>query len=109
MWTRFRVAHPTVEGAFAWAGVDYVLGYFVQVRGLGQWKTYDAFAPGYDVERPLWGALTFLVSQGFFSQADLESALCRLQDAGHGFPELGTGEDIAVEFIVKFKGAADGG
>lgn len=109
MWARFRVNHPAGPGAYAWAGVDHVLGFFVEVRGLGKRKTYDAFDLGYNRERPLWGALTFLLSQGFYTRQDLESALCRHQNGEPRLPELGSGEDIAMEFIVKFKGAADEG
>ena len=67
-------------------------------------ETYDAMTKGYNVKRPLLGALMFMVERGFFDKDDLEVALVALESER---PTRGKVK-VAAEVIENFKAAADG-
>jgi hypothetical protein len=77
---RFRIEHPTAAHVSAVYSFDAGMrGYFVEVlRGRKVTKTYDPLTAGYAVARPLWGALVFLVVEGFFTESELHDALLAL-------------------------------
>ena len=72
--------HPYDPEVRAEYGFDQLplVGWFVETFYGARAKptsVYDASQPHYDRERPLWGALLFLVQGQFFSGGDLEDAL----------------------------------
>lgn len=85
---RFRLSHPNESHVSAVYGFDHGLdGYFVEVlRRRKVTKTYDPLMPGYNTERPLWGALVFLASEGFYTKEELHEALLALEH--HDLTEL---------------------
>ncbi len=84
-------------------GFDHAVGFFVEVRPRGR-KTlyYDRLQSNYNHERPLLGALMFLVSVNVISQDDLDGALAGDFEEADDAP----GEVMAHEFIANLKRAA---
>jgi hypothetical protein len=71
-----RLQHPKDPRVYAALGFDPALGFFVAVHGLAvKAVPYDWLTPGYNIERPLLGALAFLVDHGFCTPSQLEDAL----------------------------------
>lgn len=78
---RFTLRHPAHRDRRAEYGYErdafaFFVHVFEQDACVGR---YDALTEGYDHRFPLQGALDYLISQGFFSREDLESALTRGQ------------------------------
>jgi hypothetical protein len=107
---RFQLAdHPHELALTAEYGFDPFCGFFVEVVLESRDQplaVYDALQTGYDHHRPLLGALDFLVSQRFFTQKEIESALDAY--AGHeDEPQLSKRARSAFRVIENFKRAAD--
>jgi hypothetical protein len=101
---RFQLRHPQDTTVSAWYGHDHAVGFFVTVeKGDEPEAVYDAVTRGYNVERPLMGALMFMVGQGFFTKNDLDAALVALE---RDEPTKGRVR-IAAGVIENFKAAAD--
>jgi hypothetical protein len=67
--------------------------------------TYDAVTPGYDVARPLAGALQHLAGAGFFNADDLGEAIVRGEEE---LPdEMPEEVQRVAEVIANFRSAAD--
>jgi hypothetical protein len=81
--SRFRVDHPIRDHIHAIYGHDPVLGFFVDVFMEGRDKplaAFDHFSPAFNRAQPLLGCLDFMVTEGFFTGDDLESALVVIAD-----------------------------
>jgi len=105
---RFRIEHPNESNLSAVYGFDAGMnGYFVEVLRGGRkvTKTYDPLTPGYNVERPLWGALVFLVAEGFYTEGELHDALLALEQ--QALAELPAGLRRVAEVATNFKAASD--
>ena len=99
---KFTIEHPDVPGITAEYGWDHVIGFFVEIHGLGGTHEYDAVHPGYG---HLDGALQYLARAGFFSTDKLHDALGLLI---HRTPDE-MPEQLArvAVVVVNFKTAAD--
>lgn len=99
----FRLSHPNDSHLGAVYGFDAGLGgYFIEVRRRRKvTKTYDPLTPGYNMERPLWGALVFLASEGFFTEDELNEALLALEH--HDLAELPAHLRRVAEVVTNFK------
>jgi hypothetical protein len=101
---RFEIRHPQDTAVSAWYGFDHAVGFFVTIeRNEEQIAAYDAITKGYNVERPLLGALRFMVMHGFFGADDLDAALLALE---RDEPARGRVR-IAADVVANFKAAAD--
>lgn len=101
---RFRLSHATDSLLSAVYGFDAGPGgYFIEVlRRRKVTKTYDPLTPGYNVERPLWGALVFLASKGFFTKEELHETLLALE---HHRPDVLPARVCRVaEVVTHFQG-----
>lgn len=101
---RFRIGHPTAVHVSAVYGFDAgMCGYFVEVlRGRKVTTTYDPITAGYNVARPLWGAL---VVEGFFTESELHEALLALDHAE--LDALPGAVRRVAEVVTHFKAASD--
>lgn len=101
-----QLEHPHSSHVHAMVGDDHALGCYVEVSGLTTRSfTYDALSPGYDLDRPLLGALAFLVKHGFFSQKELDEAL-EYRQVGGRMPRS-RGALLALRAVGALKAAAD--
>jgi hypothetical protein len=102
---RFQIQHSKKPNTSAWYGFDPFVGFFVTLEeDYEQVATYDAVTEGYNVKRPLLGALKFMVKEKFFGEDDLEAALVALEEDR---PTRGRVK-VAAEVVENFKAAADG-
>jgi hypothetical protein len=101
---RFEIEHPKDRSRHAWYGFDHAVGFFVTVEKDDEpVAIYDAVTKGYDIAKPLLGALRFMAQAGFFEADDIEAALLALER-----DERTTGgTKIAADVITNFKAAAD--
>ena len=98
--SRFLIQHPTREGIHAYAGVDHMLGFFVEIFREGREspiKSLDTFT---NENKPvhLIDCLDLLASEGFFSHEDLEDALLHFK---HEEPEHGTAEALRIVKVIE--------
>ncbi len=95
------IRHPLSQKQKATIGFDPVIGFFAD---FGK-RSYSAINRGYDHERPLWGALLFLVREGLFTQCDLEEALERsIYEREENLPKR---QKFVLKVVSKLKAAAD--
>ena len=81
--SRFSVAHPTDPTKTAVYGFDHSIGFFVEFHDendsnprytSGAVLEYDRLQTNYDNERPLQGAISNFIQQGYFSEDDMRLA-----------------------------------
>jgi len=99
------ITHPTNPDITATLGFDHAIKFFVDITSKRRRFSYSAIEPGYDHERPLWGALRFLAAHGFYTEDDLHDALSGLQDGT--IDELPERVQQVGEVVWAFKRAAD--
>jgi len=100
----FTIRHPQDRERRATYGHDG-RGYFAEVTLGGVRIVYANFSSRYDHAEPLYGALVFLSSLGFFNGADLEDALALAR--GDQVIEVAVGRVRRVlRVIERFRAAA---
>lgn len=103
--SRHSIDHPTLPNVQAIYGYDPVMSYFVDIfNGDRLLKSWDIFNPSFNRERPLMGALDFMVAEDFFTTDQLQDALTWIQDGGRRPRSKGVMR--AVEVIMEFMAAA---
>jgi len=76
---KFWLGRPGDRKARASYGYDPARGFYVDITLNGALSTYDGQSEVYDPERPLQGALSFLIKHGFIFEDDLVLGLDRMQ------------------------------
>jgi hypothetical protein len=105
--SRFRVDHPSDPNLHVIAGVDHMLGLFVELCRTGRSrpiKTLDFFTAGKPVT--MSACFEFLIEHGFFTRDDLEDALTAVADDTNP-KDLPSGIARTVDVVMSFKAAGD--
>lgn len=103
--SRIRIDHPLRPDLHCIAGVDHMLGFFIELHREGRdrpIKSLDMFKLGRPVT--LQDCFEFLIEHGFFSTVELNDALIAIQDDEEDVP---LGVQRTIDVVMVFKVAAE--